>query len=182
MEFFGIAFFSFIVGSINNLFINAAGDIDSIQETLEDVDIFLVKLDMARKSKSLPEKLYTAVTNYIKDSIIYDHSKLIKDSNLLFQLKPRLRYDLVTDLFPTFFKQFRHMFSYHEVESGKEFIALFVSQLYCRVFLDNQVIVKRGDNFPEFYMIFKGRVNLSLKHKDINEYFTLYETTYFGDY
>ena len=31
-------------------------------------------------------------------------------------------------------------------------------------------------------MIFKGKVVLSLRQKDENEYFTLYATNFFGDY
>lgn len=66
--------------------------------------------------------------------------------------------------------------------TGEEFISYFVSQLYCRIFIANQTIVKRGEQFAEMYMIFQGRVTLSLSVKDENEFFTLYSTNYFGDY
>ena len=58
VEFFGIAFFSFLVGSINNLVVNGDDNNDIVNTTLENVDIWLVKLDSARKNKSLPERLY----------------------------------------------------------------------------------------------------------------------------
>ena len=58
----------------------------------------------------------------------------------------------------------------------------FVSALYCRVFIANQSIVKKGEYFSELYMIFKGRVTLSLAVKDENEYFTFYSTNFFGDF
>lgn len=43
-------------------------------------------------------------------------------------------------------------------------------------------MVKKGENFSELYMIFKGMVTVSLHVKDENEFFTLYSTNYFGDY
>lgn len=95
------------------------------------------------------------------------------------------------ELFSKFIKEeFPHLFV-HDIEqagcqktlsTGEEFISFFVSQLYCRVFIANQTIVKTGEQFAEMYMIFKGRVTLSLRVKDENEYFTLYSTNYFGDY
>lgn len=42
--------------------------------------------------------------------------------------------------------------------------------------------MKRGEHFAELNLIFKGKVVLSLKKKDLNDYFVLYETCYFGDY
>ena len=57
-----------------------------------------------------------------------------------------------------------------------------MATLYCRVFIANQSIVKKGEYFSELYMIFKGKVTLSLVQKDENEYFTLYSSNFFGDY
>ena len=57
-----------------------------------------------------------------------------------------------------------------------------MSALYCRVFIANQTIVKRGEHFSELYLIHKGTVTISLSHKDQNEFFTLHESNYFGDY
>ena len=57
VEFLGIAFFSFIMGSINNvLFLD---DNINMQEMLfERLDIWLVKLDNSRSDKSLSKTLY----------------------------------------------------------------------------------------------------------------------------
>lgn len=137
VEFFGIAFFSFLVGSINNLFVKGDETNDIVNQTLEDVDIWLVKLDSARKNKSLPERLYQEIRIYIRESVVHEHRKLIKDTNYLEQLKPHLRYLLVKDLFPKFFKEFTGFFKYKNHECGKEFVSHFVSQLYCRIYIAN---------------------------------------------
>lgn len=36
--------------------------------------------------------------------------------------------------------------------------------------------------FSELYLIFQGSVILSLQKKNVNEYFRLYSSNYFGDY
>ena len=81
-----------------------------------------------------------------------------------------------------FLDDFKHIFVYENMQCGKEFISYFTSQLYCRVFIANQTIVKKGEHFSELYLIFQGSVTLSLIKKDMNEYFRLYSTNYFGDY
>lgn len=54
------------------------GDANDIMETkLENVDVWLIKLDGARSSKSLPKILYEKIKDYIKEMILYDHKKLI---------------------------------------------------------------------------------------------------------
>jgi len=42
------------------------------------------------------------------------------------------------------------------------------------VFIANQTIIKKGEDFSELYMIFNGSVTLSLDVKDVAEYFRLY--------
>ena len=68
---------------------------------------------------------------------MYEHRKLIHNTNFLDQLKPHLRYLLIKDLFPQFFKEFNGIFKYKTLTCGKEFISHFVSQLYCRVYIAN---------------------------------------------
>jgi hypothetical protein len=38
----------------------------------------------------------------------------------------------------------RALFQYENKTTGKEFISLFTSELYCRVFIANQTIMKKG--------------------------------------
>jgi len=182
VEFIGIAFFSFMMGSINSIFINEGDSGDMVEAKLEKVDVWLVKLDNSRMSKSLPKILYDKIKLYIKESLNYDHKKLIEGYELFDQLKPGLRFDLIYELFPKFLNEFHHVFVHQNYTCGKEFMSHFVSQLYCRVFIANQTMVKRGEHFSELYMIFQGQVTISYSQKDVNEYFSLYSSTYFGDY
>jgi hypothetical protein len=74
------------------------------------------------------------------------------------------------------------MFSYQSGDVGNEFISFFITSLYCRIYIPNQMIVRRGENFSELYMIFEGKVVVSLRNKYEHEFFMLYATNYFGDY
>jgi hypothetical protein len=48
VEFIGIAFFSFLMGSINNILVQESKLQDIIDERIEDLDIWLRKLDKSR--------------------------------------------------------------------------------------------------------------------------------------
>lgn len=98
-----------------------------------------------------------------------------------------MRQLLIRDIFKKFIDvEFPHLFIYDfqdkKLNCGNEFISFFVSKLYCRVFIENQTIVRKGEQFSEMYMIFKGQITISLETKNENEYFNLYPTNYFGDY
>ena len=58
------------------------------------------------------------------------------------QLKPRLRYELIKELFAPMIRDFDHIFRYEDekgtiMETGTEFLTFFISKLYCRVFIAN---------------------------------------------
>jgi len=108
----------------------------------DEVDVWLVKLDNSRVSKSLPKILYDKVKLYITQSLIFDHKKLVDGYDFLLQLKPRLRYELINELFKPMIQDFDHIFRYevtqgNVLETGSEFLTFFVSKLYCRVFIAN---------------------------------------------
>ena len=113
VEFIGIAFFSFVMGSINNNFLTDSSSKEYVMAKIEQVDIWLVKLDNSRTSKSLPTILYQKIRVYIRESLIYDHKKLVSGNNFLYQLKPKLRKQLVHELFTQFIDvDFPYLFSY----------------------------------------------------------------------
>lgn len=63
------------------------------------------------------------------------------------------------DLFSKFIDQeFKHLFLYDyqdkKLDCGDEFVSFFVSKLYCRVYIKNQTIIRKGEEFSEMYMIF----------------------------
>ena len=115
IEFVGIVFFSIMMGSINTILENTDGDLDITDQKLESVDVWLVKLDNSRMSKQLPRVLYDKIKIYIKESLTHDHKKLVDGFEFLKQLKPNLRFKLVSQLFKKpFLDDFKHIFVYED--------------------------------------------------------------------
>ena len=92
VEFIGIAFFSFVMGSINSIFMAEPTDLKSVAQKLEQVDVWLVNLDNSRASKSLPKILYVKTRMYIEESLENDHKKLIDGYEFLNQMPPVLKH------------------------------------------------------------------------------------------
>lgn len=141
VEFLGIAFFSFVMGSVSNILLVDTTGPTSVNHKMKEIDMWLVRLDSAR-TKLLPKMLYDKTKLFIRESMLYDYKELISGNNFLFQLKPALRYEVVYSLFTRFIDNDFHYLFKHEVngyrlETGNEFITKFVSQLNCRVFAPN---------------------------------------------
>jgi len=57
--------------------------------------------------------LYNKIRHYIKESMTHDHKKLVEGYDFLEQLKPNLRYKLITQLFKKpFLDDFKNLFVY----------------------------------------------------------------------
>lgn len=182
VEFIGIGFFSFLMGSINNILIQESKLQDIIDEKIEDLDIWLRRLDKSRTNKHLPKGLYDNIKNYVEASFLLDFN-LIHSYEFYIQLKPKLRYKLINELFGSFKQNFYYMFEDEEFEAGQEFISDFLSHLYCRIYIPKSEIIKHGETFPELYLIYKGIVILSLRGvSKENEFFVLPTYSYFGDF
>ena len=183
IEFIGIGFFSFLMGSFNSILVQESKLQDIIDEKIEDLDIWLRKLDKSRNSKHLPKILYDNVKGYVESSFLLDFN-LIQTFEFFDQLKPKLRYKLINELFGQFKQNFYYMFEDDEFEAGQEFMADFLANLYCRIYLPHSDIIKYGESFPELYLIYKGVVLLSLKgvSSKENEFLLLPTYSYFGDY
>ena len=118
VEFIGIGFFSFLMGSINNILVQESKLQDIIDEKIEDLDIWLRRLDKSRNNKHLPKGLYDNIKNYVEASFLLDFN-LIHSYEFFVQLKPKLRYKLIDELFGNFKQNFYYMFEDEEFEAGR---------------------------------------------------------------
>ena len=182
VEFIGIAFFALIMGSINKTLGQESGMLDIIEDRLQAVDLWLLKLDSTRKEKWLPRPIYEKIKEFINSSLRHDFDMLVDGFAFFDQLKPSLRFRVVEEVFEEFRDRFAYCFGDADgFRASKEFVSYFVCSLYCRIYVPNQVIVRRGDKFPELYLIETGHVVLSLRRKQEHEFFRLPALTYFGD-
>jgi hypothetical protein len=72
----------------------------------------------------------------------HDHNTILEDKtnageDFYSKLKPRLRYELIDELFGEFKEQFNHLFFDQEERYYAEqgFVADFLANLYCRIFI-----------------------------------------------
>ena len=107
------------------------------------------------------------------------------------KLKPRHRYELVEELFGNFKLKFNYLFE--DPQEGyfaeKGFVSDFLAHLYCRIFIPGQDIIKKGEDFPEIYLIYKGTVTISggMKKKgniynEDQHFLVLPTNSYFGEF
>ena len=73
IEFLGIALFSFLMGSINTLVVTDQKLQDIIDDRIEDLDIWLRRLDKSR-TKILPKNLYDSIKDFVEQSFYFDYN------------------------------------------------------------------------------------------------------------
>jgi len=73
----GIAFFGLIMGTINNVLGEDDGASDIIDDKIEEIDLWLLKLDNTRSDKSMIRPLYEAIKQFVKSSLEKDFDMLI---------------------------------------------------------------------------------------------------------
>jgi hypothetical protein len=68
-------------------------------------------LDQSRGSgKHLPKSTYDSIKNYVEASFLLDFSQISYTFDFFNQLKPKIRYKLVNELFGNFKQNFIYMF------------------------------------------------------------------------
>lgn len=119
VEFIGIGFFSFLMGSINNIIVQESKLQDIIDERIEDLEIWLRRLDKSRANKQLPSGLYDSIKEYVEASFLLDFN-LIQTYEFFDQLKPKLKYKLINELEPSkrILNNFYYMFEDDEFDAG----------------------------------------------------------------
>jgi len=137
VEFIGIAFFALIMGSINRTLGQEGGVSDIIDDRLQAVDRWLLKLDSTLKDKWLPRPIYEKIKEFINSSLRHDFDMLIDGYDFFDQLKPSLRYRLVEEVFEQFKDRFSYCFADPDAHfhASKEFVSYFVCNLYCRIYV-----------------------------------------------
>jgi len=83
------------MSSINKVLNEDGGTADIIDDKIEEVDQWLLKLDNTRNEKSLPRALYEKIKDFIASSLKMDFDMLIEGYDFFDQMKPSLRYRIV---------------------------------------------------------------------------------------
>ena len=162
VEFIGIGVFAMFMGQVNE-FMNQASNIkDIVEDKFEDLDWWLHRLDTIRSDEKIPGPLYYSIKRFVEASLNSDFNMIIEDFDFYYKLKPSLRFELVEELFGEFIQKFRILFVNPKegLYQEKGFTTDFVMNLYCRVYIQGQDIVKYQEFFDEMYLVKEGGISV----------------------
>jgi len=162
VEFIGIGMFAMFMGQVNEFMDQVSNITDIVEDKIEDLDWWLYKLDTSRGEEKIPGPLYYSIKRFVEASLKEDFNMIIEDFDFYYKLKPNLRYELVEELFGEFANTFNVLFV-NPVEGNYEergFTSDFIINLYCRVYIPGQDIVKYNEEFDEMYLIKEGGIDV----------------------
>jgi len=87
IEFVGLTFFSFLMGTVSMMFSGDSSFEALINERLEDLDLWMRKLEICNKKETLPISLFTDIKKNISAGIVHDFN-LIQDEFEYFEQLP----------------------------------------------------------------------------------------------
>ena len=91
VEFVGLNFFSFLTITISNMFtINQSFD-SMMNARMEELDLWLLKLENCNKEEKIPTKLYHQIKETITDAFVYDFNLIIEEFEFYNELPADIR-------------------------------------------------------------------------------------------
>ena len=184
LEFMGLTFFSFLMGSINGIFNTSDNFDDLIEEKLDSLDMWIKKIEKSNKPFHIQPTLYNDIRKYVEQAFLYDFNLVIEEFQFYQQITPKMQTDLIqnTRVFKEFEKSFNHFFE--ECERG--FTNELINSMYCRIYTPGKVVISYKSNVKEMYFIRQGLVEVFNNENDeiVKEKPILYlpKYSYFGDY
>lgn len=79
LEFLGLTFFSFLMGSINKLFNTSDSFDDLIEEKMGSLDMWIKKIEKSNRPFHIQPTLYNDMRNYIEMAFKYDFNLIIEE-------------------------------------------------------------------------------------------------------
>jgi len=79
LEFIGLTFFSFLMGSINSIF-NTTDSFEAlIEEKLDSLDMWIKKIEKSNKPYHIQPTLYNDIRRYVEQAFLYDFNLVIEE-------------------------------------------------------------------------------------------------------
>ena len=79
LEFMGLTFFSFLMGSINGIFSTKDNFDDLIEEKLDSLDMWIKKIEKSNKPYHIQPTLYNDIRMYVEQALLYDFNLVIEE-------------------------------------------------------------------------------------------------------
>lgn len=79
LEFIGLTFFSFLMGSINSIFDTSDNFDDLIEQKLDQLDMWIKKIEKSNKPFHIQPTLYNDIRKYVEQAFMYDFNLVIEE-------------------------------------------------------------------------------------------------------
>lgn len=79
LEFLGLSFFSFLMGSINTIFNTKDNFNDLIEAKLNSLDIWIKMLEKSNCKLHIQPNLYNDIRKYVENAFMYDFNLVIEE-------------------------------------------------------------------------------------------------------
>ena len=164
LEFIGLTFFSFLMGSINGIFNTKDNFDDLIEEKLDSLDMWIKKIEKSNKPFHIQPTLYNDIRKYVEQAFLYDFNLVIEEFPFFQQITPKMSTELIqnTRVFRDFEKSFNHFFD--ECERG--FTNELIINMYCRIYSPGKIVISYKSNVKEMYFIRQGLVEVFNNEND----------------
>ena len=86
VEFVGLTFFSFLTGTISVMFSGDQSFESLINARMEELDLWLLRLENCNKEEKIPNKLYHSIKEFIQDAFVYDFNLIIEEFSFYTEL------------------------------------------------------------------------------------------------
>lgn len=167
LEFLGLTFFSFLMGSINGIFNTKDNFDDLIEEKLDSLDMWIKKIEKSNKPFHIQPTLYNDIRKYVEQAFLYDFNLVIEEFQFYQQITPKMQTELIqsTRTFRDFEKSFNHFFE--ECERG--FTNDLIISMLCRIYIPGKIVISYKSNVKEMYFIRQGLVEVFNNESDDKE-------------
>jgi hypothetical protein len=95
LQFIGLIFFSFLMGSINGIFNTSDNFEDLIDEKLDSLDMWIKKIEKSNKPFHIQPYLYNDIKDYINQAFLYDYNLVIEEFTFYQLMTPRMQTELI---------------------------------------------------------------------------------------
>ena len=79
LEFLGLTFFSFLMGSVNGIFSHSDSFDDLIDEKFDALDSWLKKIEKSNKPFHIQPTLYNDIRKYVEQAFYFDFNLVIEE-------------------------------------------------------------------------------------------------------
>lgn len=110
VEFIGLTFFSFLTGTISVMFSGDQSFESLINARMEELDLWLLRLENCNSEEKIPNKLYHSIKEFIQDAFVYDFNLIIEEFNFYNELPASIQNLISESLFKTFKNHFNSFF------------------------------------------------------------------------